>query len=194
MANGSLLSTKVGIPFLQKQFTVLEHKPSNDREFVTSKTPVRRSCHRLEPELRIAARMRHMNVWWLTIFKAVEEEPIAPTLSSAGMPSVYRQASGFRTCGLSARLANGFGLSRGATRGRVGADGSNVAERPVEPSRPKSAECIGVSGIHHAVVHLTAAAPLHGHTNHLFGRVKCKDTGTRFSKPAGRHSVSAGDV
>jgi hypothetical protein len=78
MANASLLSTKVGIPFLQKQFTVLEHKPSNDREFVTSKTPVRRSCHQLEPELRIAARMRHMNVWWLTIFKAVEEEPIAP--------------------------------------------------------------------------------------------------------------------
>jgi hypothetical protein len=76
-ANVSLFSTKVGIPLLQKQISILEHEPSNDRQFVTSKTTVRRQCHRIEPELRITPGVRNMNVWWLTIFQAVEEEPVA---------------------------------------------------------------------------------------------------------------------
>ena len=76
-ANASLLSTKVGIPLLQEEFSILLHKLSNCRQFVTSKTTARRQGHRIEPELRITPSVCHMNVGRLTILQAVEEKPVA---------------------------------------------------------------------------------------------------------------------
>jgi len=43
-------------------------------------------CRRIEPELRVAPGVRHVNVRWLTIFQAVEEEPVASD------PEQYRHA------------------------------------------------------------------------------------------------------
>lgn len=42
-----------------------------------SKTAVRSQRHRIEPELRVASSVSHMNVWWLPIFQTIEEEAVA---------------------------------------------------------------------------------------------------------------------
>ena len=76
-ARASLLSTKVGIPLLQEEISILQHELANCCELVTSKATIRRQCHRIEPELRVMPSVRYMNVWRLSIFQAVEEEPVA---------------------------------------------------------------------------------------------------------------------
>ncbi len=105
-AKASLLSTKVGIPFLQAQASILQHELSNCGQFVTSKATVRCQCHRFEPELRITPGVRHMNVWWLTILQTVEEEPVTadPEQCRHGL-SVLLGIQFSEACGLSACLA-----------------------------------------------------------------------------------------
>src|SRR6266508_1028284 len=76
-ANASPLSTEVGIPLLQEEFSILLHELSNCRQFVTAKTTTRRQSHRIEPELRITPSVCHMNVGRLTILQAIEEKPVA---------------------------------------------------------------------------------------------------------------------
>jgi len=75
-ANASPLSTEVGIPFLQKELSILVHELLNRRQFVTPKTTIRRQGHGVDPELRVTSRLGHMNVWRLAILKAVEKEPV----------------------------------------------------------------------------------------------------------------------
>src|SRR5262249_46960528 len=54
-ANASAASTETGIPSLQEEFSMLVDEFSNLRQFVASKTSVRRQRHRIEPELRVPA-------------------------------------------------------------------------------------------------------------------------------------------
>ncbi len=76
-ATASLLSTKVLIPSLQEEISILQYKPSNERQLVASKTAVRCQRYGIEPKFRIAPRVRDVDVWWLTILQTVEEEPEA---------------------------------------------------------------------------------------------------------------------
>src|SRR3990172_4112537 len=75
-ASVSLLSTKVGIPFLQEQISIFQYEFSNHSQFVTSKTAVRCQGQGIEPKLRLTARLGNVNVRWLAIFQTVEEEPV----------------------------------------------------------------------------------------------------------------------
>ncbi len=72
-ASVSLLSTKVGIPFLHEPILIFQYEFSNHSQFVTSKTPVRCQGQGIEPKLRITARMGNVNVRCLAIFQTVEE-------------------------------------------------------------------------------------------------------------------------
>src|SRR5438094_8251813 len=54
-ASASLLVTKVGIPSLQEQISVLVYKAANDRQLVATKSEDRCQVDRIEREFRIAA-------------------------------------------------------------------------------------------------------------------------------------------
>src|SRR3972149_957465 len=92
-ASVSLLSAKVGIPFLQEPISIFQYEFSNQRQFVTPKTPVRCQGHGIEPELRITARLGNVNVRWLAIFQTVEEEPVTAN------PEQYRHGPSLHPLG-----------------------------------------------------------------------------------------------
>ena len=56
---------------------MLVYELPNRRQFVTAKPTGRRQRHRIQPVLRVTARMRHMDVWRFLILQTVEEESVA---------------------------------------------------------------------------------------------------------------------
>ena len=55
---------------------MFQNELSKNSQLVISKTAVRRQGHRIKPELRVASGVSHVNVWWLTILKTIEEESV----------------------------------------------------------------------------------------------------------------------
>src|SRR2546425_9028886 len=95
-ASVSLLSTKVGIPFLQEQISIFQYESSNHRQFVTSKPPVRCQGRGIELNLRLTARLGNVNVRCLPIFQTVEEEPVTANPEQCWLgPSLHPR--GWRT-------------------------------------------------------------------------------------------------
>src|SRR5579863_2137423 len=72
----SLLSTKVLMPLLPKELSVLNDDLSNLGELVAAKTAIVRQFHRLQPKLRVCPRMGHMDMRWLATLQAEEKEPV----------------------------------------------------------------------------------------------------------------------
>ena len=91
-ARASLLAIEVGIPSLQEQISILLYDPSNDGQLMTTKPTVRRQVHRIEPEFRITASVRYVDMWWFPIFQTVEEESV-PT-----NPKQYRHCPSLHLC------------------------------------------------------------------------------------------------
>lgn len=75
-ARASLLVTKVGIPFLHKQISVLFDQLPNDSQLVAAKTAVRCQFDWIKPKFRITTSMCHVYVRRLSILQAIEEEPV----------------------------------------------------------------------------------------------------------------------
>ncbi len=61
-ASALALSPEVFLPLLQEELPVLQDEPSNLRELVVSKASHVRPRYGLEPELRLASRMTHVDV------------------------------------------------------------------------------------------------------------------------------------
>src|ERR1039457_2812033 len=89
-AVASLLSTKVLMPLLQKETSVLNDQLPNLSKLVATKTAIVRQVHGLDPEFRVSPGMSHMYVWWLTTLHAEEEEPVTADLQQGGHALVYR--------------------------------------------------------------------------------------------------------
>src|SRR6266540_3648215 len=76
-ARGSTLTSKVLIPLLLKEPTMLGNQLTQLRELVTPEAIVPRQRHGIQPELGVALRMLNVNVCRLLSLAAEEEEPIA---------------------------------------------------------------------------------------------------------------------
>src|ERR1035438_6326975 len=104
----SLLSTKVLMPFLQKEPSVLDYDRSNLSELVAAKTAIVRQFHRLKPKLRVSPRLRHVHVWRLATLQAEEKESIAADPQQGGHDlSLPRTGSTGRQTGRSPPLVTG---------------------------------------------------------------------------------------
>ena len=61
-ARASLLSTKVGIPLLQKQISVFAHELSNHGQLMAAKATIRRQPGRIKPEFCVTPGLSNINM------------------------------------------------------------------------------------------------------------------------------------
>jgi hypothetical protein len=65
------------MPFLQEETLIFDDDLPDLRQLMVAEASIVGQGGRLEPELRIAARMGNMDMWWLASFETVEKEPVA---------------------------------------------------------------------------------------------------------------------